>query len=132
MTETSAYSRLEAIFRKAATIGEALSVLHWDMAAMMPDGGAEARAEQLAALKGIVHETITAPEVADLLAAAEAEPTDPWESANLREMRRDWVHASSLPADLVAAKTNTRHQHHRDHAVETFFRRISMHDRERP
>ena len=103
MTETSAYSRLEAIFRKAATIGEALSVLHWDMAAMMPDGGAEARAEQLAALKGIVHETITAPEVADLLAAAEAEPTDPWESANLREMRRDWVHASSLPADLVAA-----------------------------
>ncbi len=99
----TAMSRLEAIFRKSAAIGDALAVLQWDMATMMPSGGAESRAEQMATLKGIAHETITAPEMADLLAQAEGETQDPWESANLREMRREWVHAAAVPADLVDA-----------------------------
>ena len=97
----TAYARLEAVFRKAAAIGDALSVLHWDMATMMPDGGAESRAEQIATLKGIAHETITQPQVAEWLEAASGESLDEWEQANLREMRREWIHASALPADLV-------------------------------
>lgn len=99
----TAYARLEAIFRKSAAIGDALAILHWDMATMMPAGGAESRAEQLATLKGMAHETVTAPEMADLLAAAEDEALDGWERANLREMRRDWVHAAAVPPDLVDA-----------------------------
>ncbi len=101
----SAYTRLEAIFRKTAAIGDGLAILQWDMATMMPNGGAESRAEQIATLKGIVHETVTAPELADLLATAETESLDAWERANLREMRREWVHAAALPADLVDALT---------------------------
>lgn len=98
-----AYDLLEARFKKAAILGDALSVLHWDMAAMMPEGGAEARAEQLALLKTLSHETLTAPDMADLLAAAKTEALDEWQRANLREMHRDWVHAAALPADLVEA-----------------------------
>lgn len=101
----AAYARLEATFRKAAALGDALAILQWDMATMMPDGGAESRAEQIATLKGIQHETVTAPELADLLASAEGDSLDDWERANLREMRREWVHASALPADLVDALT---------------------------
>ncbi|HLO75860.1 MAG TPA: carboxypeptidase M32 [Magnetospirillum sp.] len=101
MVEATAYARLEAIFRKASILGDTLSVLHWDMSTMMPEGGAEARADQLALLKTLAHETITAPEVADLLAEAETEVSDPWQQANLREMRRDWVHAAAVPSDLV-------------------------------
>lgn len=103
MVEATATARLEAIFRKAAILGETLSVLHWDMSTMMPDGGADARAEQLALLKTLAHETVTAAELPELLAAAEGEAADDWDKANLREMRRQWVHAAAVPADLVEA-----------------------------
>jgi carboxypeptidase Taq len=99
----TAYAQLKAAFAKANTIGDALSVLSWDMATTMPTGGAERRAEQMALLKTMVHDILTAPQMGDLLAAAETEVGDPWDKANVREMRRDWVHATAVPADLVAA-----------------------------
>ena len=100
---TRAYDQLEARFKKASILGDALSVLHWDMATMMPDGGAEARAEQLALLKTLAHQAITGEDMADLLDRARAEAGDDWERANLHEMHRDWVHAAAVPADLVDA-----------------------------
>jgi len=78
-------------------------MLHWDAAAMMPAGGAAARAEQLATLRAINHKHLTAPEIADLVAEAESESValDEWQRANLREMRRRRVHAAALPDTLV-------------------------------
>jgi carboxypeptidase Taq len=101
----TAYGQLEARFRRVAMLEQAIAVLRWDASAMMPPGGGGARAEQLAALRGIVHEQLTAPalgEIADR-AAAEDDPLDPWQHANLREMRRRLAHAAALPADLVEA-----------------------------
>ncbi len=46
----SPYADLEARFHRLQALRNALGVLHWDMATMRPAGGAEARAEQLAAL----------------------------------------------------------------------------------
>jgi carboxypeptidase Taq len=99
----TAYSQLEPAFKTISTLGDALSILHWDMAVMMPDGGAESRAEQIATLKGIIHESLTAPRIGDLLDAAGSEALDPWELANLREMRREWLHAVAVPPELVDA-----------------------------
>src|ERR1700759_3397313 len=48
---TTAYRELEQRFRRLGAIEQAISVLHWDTAAMMPEGGAGARAEQLATLR---------------------------------------------------------------------------------
>jgi len=98
-----AYTKLEALFSRLSRIEQALSILHWDMAAMMPAGGASSRAEQTAALKAVHHEMLTAPGVGALLDAAVSEPLDLWQRANLREMRRDWVHASAVPVALVEA-----------------------------
>jgi carboxypeptidase Taq len=100
---TRSYEALEARFRRLNAVQEAGSVLRWDWAAMMPEGGAEGRAEQLATLRVIGHEMLTDPALADLFAAAEAETLDDWQTANLREMRRHWRHATALPSDLVAA-----------------------------
>ncbi len=74
---------------------------------MMPPGGAAVRGEQLATLNVIAHEAITDTALAALLdeAASEAAGLDEWQSANLREMRRQWHHANSLGADLVEALT---------------------------
>jgi carboxypeptidase Taq len=98
-----AYASLEQRYRRLNLVRDALGVLQWDMAAMMPAGGADVRGDQLATLKVIAHEMLTDPAMADLLAAAEAQGgLDPWQRANLREMRREWVHATAVPGELVA------------------------------
>ena len=101
---TAAYRELEARFARHAAIGEAASMLYWDMSAMMPAGGSGARAEQLAALNRVCHDIMTAPETADLIAKAGEGSLDAWQAANLREMRRAWVHATALDGALVEAK----------------------------
>jgi carboxypeptidase Taq len=79
-------------------------VLHWDRATQMPDGGAAARSEQMAALKLVCHDIITEPALPDLLDGAEAQnDLDPWQRANVKEMRRSWLHAGATPASLVEA-----------------------------
>jgi carboxypeptidase Taq len=100
-----AYRALERRFRRLANLDGAASVLHWDWATMMPAGGAGARAEQLAELAVIRHELVTEPALSDLLADAEAASAalDPWQQANLREMRHRQRHAAGVPADLVEA-----------------------------
>src|SRR5579864_6375439 len=70
----------------------------------MPEGGADARAEQLAALKVVCHEILTDPALPDLLGTASLQgELDPWQRANLAEMRRLHAHATAVPPDLVAA-----------------------------
>ena len=103
----TAYRQLETRFRQIGTIEQAISVLHWDTAAMMPSGGATARAEQLATLRLIAHQHLTEPKMESLLIEAEAagDPLDNWQRANLREMRRRWRHASAVPGALVEAES---------------------------
>lgn len=105
----TAYTRLIDRFRRIATLGEAGAMLGWDAAAMMPPGGAAARGDQLAVLAGLAHGVLTAPEVADDLAAAEAAAAelDPWHAANLGLMRHAHTRATALPADLVEAQVRT-------------------------
>jgi len=108
----SAYTELEARFRRLGAVEEAIAVLHWDAAAMMPAGGAAARAEQLATLRGIAHQLLAAAEITDLLAAAdtEANALGPCQRANLREMRRRWRHGAAVPGDLVEALSRAKSQ----------------------
>ena len=101
----SAYRALEARFRRLGLLGGAAAILHWDWATMMPPGGAEPRAAQLAELALIRHETLTDTRVSDLLDEAEGETDtlDDWQQANLARMRRRWREAAALPSDLVQA-----------------------------
>ncbi len=101
----TAYQELESRFRRVGALEEAIGVLNWDSATMMPAGGAATRAEQLATLSLLAHQQLTAAEIDDLLDAAEGANTalGSWEQANLREMRRRHAHATALPGDLVEA-----------------------------
>ncbi|MHC8510393.1 MAG: carboxypeptidase M32 [Rhodospirillales bacterium] len=108
---TAAYDRMHARAERLGRIAEAQAVLHWDMAAMMPDGGMAARGEQLAALAALHHGMLTAPETADAIAQAETEAgaesggsgPDDWRRANIREFKRRREAAAALPEDLVEA-----------------------------
>jgi carboxypeptidase Taq len=99
----TAYARLTARFARIATINEASSVLGWDASAMMPPGGGAARGDQLAVLAGLAHGLLTAPEVADDLAQADA-GGEGWDAANLGLMRHAHTRATAIPEDLVEAQ----------------------------
>jgi carboxypeptidase Taq len=101
----TAYPKLEARFSRLGAVEEAVAMLHWDAASVMPPGGGASRAGQLAALRGIAHQLLSAPEIAELLEGAEREANslDEWQRANLREMGRRWRHAAAVPGDLVEA-----------------------------
>jgi carboxypeptidase Taq len=101
------YAELERRFARRSAVKRASAILNWDRSTMMPEGASEDRADQLATLDVIAHGMMAAPEMPELLTRAEEgiQTLDRWRAANLREMRRTWIHESALPADLVEAKT---------------------------
>ncbi len=99
-----AYIELEDRFRRTALLGESIGMLSWDQSVMMPEGGANARGEQIAALAVIRHSMMTDPVLGELLVdAADSGGLDNWQQANLHEMQRQWVHTTAVPSDLVEA-----------------------------
>jgi carboxypeptidase Taq len=105
---SNAYTQLEKRFARMGALGEAAGMLHWDMAAVMPEGGHESRAEQLATINVIAHEMLTSAETGDLLALAGDAGLDDWQRANLAEMKRVHAHATALSPDLVEAATRAK------------------------
>ncbi len=106
MSDTS-YSQLEQRFNRLYQLQHLASVAHWDMAAMMPQGGSHARGEALAEVGVIMNELLSAPETGDLILSAEQDQADlsDWQQANLREMHRLWLNATGISSDLVKAKS---------------------------
>jgi carboxypeptidase Taq len=105
----TAYAELETRFRRLGNLAGASAMLQWDWAAMMPSGGADVRADQLAELDLLCHEMVTDAALGALLDEAESGGGDlgTWQRANLAEMRRRWRHATAVPADLVKAMSET-------------------------
>jgi len=102
----SAYHKLTSIFDRVGRLSAAEQTLFWESRTMMPPGGAESRAKVMSMLRTVVNETIAAPQVGELLDSAESKERSnlkPWESANLREMRRMWRYATAVPTSLLGA-----------------------------
>ena len=106
------YQQLEQEFRRLHAFRSAASILRWDSTVMMPRGSSDLRGEQLAALETESHALLTSPRVSRLLARAEANSAglEDWQSANLREMRRERDQAIATPQSLVSrlAKATAR------------------------
>jgi carboxypeptidase Taq len=102
----SAYRELHQRFDRHYLLRSSADLLEWDAQAIMPEGAGDLRAAQLGTLRLLAHEAIAAPDMSAKLDEAEASPpTDTWERANLTAMRRAWIHAAAVPADLVEART---------------------------
>ncbi|MEX2641895.1 MAG: carboxypeptidase M32 [Acetobacterales bacterium] len=101
-----AYADAELWFRRLADLDGARSMLSWDAATLMPPGGAEPRAGQIATLEAISHAMLTDPPLAELLEEATGEDgLDDWQQANLREMQHRWRHANAQPTALVERRS---------------------------
>ena len=103
-----AYQHLHERFARIGHLDHAEAMLAWDEAAMMPAGAGAARAGALAALRTMIHEATAAPEVGELLAAAEGEDLDPWQRANARCIKRQWRRSAAVPAALATALSEAR------------------------
>ena len=101
------YHTLEERFARISSIEDSIGILQWDAETMMPQGAADSRSDQLATLRGIAHELLTARTTGDLLDGAnqDSDSLGDWQRANLREMRRIFLHAAAVPADLVEASS---------------------------
>lgn len=102
------YAALDQLGRKLEALEHAQAMLGVDEAVSMPAGGGEKRAEAMAQIAGLHHEMMTDPKVAELLAAAEAEPLDDMQKAAVRELRRVHTNMTCLPASFVAAQVQAR------------------------
>ena len=98
----TAYDDLMAHQRETQALSQIAGRLGWDQETMMPRGAAPQRAEEMAALEGVLHARRTAPQVADWLEAVDAAALDDVGRANLRHIRRDTERASKVPAALAA------------------------------
>ena len=104
MTPTSttpAYDQLAHTFTRLHHLDHLQSMAYWDQAAMMPRGGAEARAGALAEVATLMHQLRTDPPLVPALARAADEPLTDHQRANLREIGREWRAANALPESLV-------------------------------
>jgi carboxypeptidase Taq len=114
-TPDQAYDELIRRVREHGLLGSCASVLAWDERTHMPREGSTHRAEQMALLARLTHETLTAPEIGELLADVERAPL-PREredvAAQVREIRRAHDRAVKLPKELVEelARVTTRAQ----------------------
>lgn len=106
----SAYDELLAHVRQTEALGQVMGRLGWDQETMMPKGAAEQRAEEMAALEGVLHARRTDPRIGDWLAAAEA--PDEMGAAVLRHVRRSYLRNRKVPSRLAEeiARVTSRSQ----------------------
>ncbi len=116
MDSRQAYSELLGRVREGALLESCASLLGWDERTYMPHHGSAHRADQIALLARLSHETLTNPVIGELLAAVEASPLvrdkDSDAAANVREIRRHYDRGVKLPKELVEeiARVTTRAQ----------------------
>jgi carboxypeptidase Taq len=95
----TAYDDLMEYQRQTEALGQIAGRLGWDQETMMPRGAADQRAEEMAAIEGVLHARRSDPRLAEWLAAAEA--PDAAGQAQLRLIRRAHARATKVPARLA-------------------------------
>ncbi|MEO2120445.1 MAG: carboxypeptidase M32, partial [Candidatus Poseidoniia archaeon] len=100
-----AYEALMVQMRELDVIGQISGLLGWDQEVMMPPKAAAMRAEQLAWLSKEGHTRMTAPEVGELISAAESEVNGgEVEQGNIRIIRDSYDKATKKPTEFVEEK----------------------------
>lgn len=101
----SAFKKLTEHSKKISRFEHLSAICSWDQAAVMPDGGNQARSEAMAELSVHMHNLQTQPQLADWFEAAEQEALSTQDKATLRELKRNWQQANILPEELVQAQS---------------------------
>lgn len=112
MTGNAAYDDLLAHLKTCTALDQVVQLLHWDQETMMPPKGAAQRAEQAAALTGVLHAHRTDPRIGDWLAAIDPAGLDAPGRQNLFWTGRQYKRAQRIPVELATDLARTRTEAH--------------------
>ncbi|MER2512456.1 MAG: carboxypeptidase M32 [Nitrosomonas ureae] len=104
MTMNQHYQNLVQKLEEIAHLNGVMSTLGWDQEVMMPAGAGEARAKQMAALAGVIHERMTDPALGDCLNELKEKNSDRLgevERCNIREALHSYELETKVPKQLV-------------------------------
>ncbi|MEK6734542.1 MAG: carboxypeptidase M32, partial [Pseudomonadota bacterium] len=104
----NAYQNLEEIFKEIGILKSITSLAQWDNDCYMPLDGSFLRQEQMVFLTSQIHQRITNPKIQDLILSAEEEELNGWEQANLRNIKREYIHNNAIDEDLAKQLTKAR------------------------
>ena len=96
------YDELMAFQRETIALSEVMGRLGWDQETVMPKGAAPQRAEEMAALEGVLHARRTDPRLEGWLADIDDAKLDQVGQANLRHIRKDFDRNTKVPAKLAS------------------------------
>ena len=108
------YQQLHQHFLKISHFSHLDAICSWDQAAVMPDGGNDARGAAMAELSVLIHQLTTAPQLADWISVAETESLEAQERASLTAIKRrplrprrtlETIHTANTAS---ASRRNTR------------------------
>lgn len=98
------YRQLVLKLEERSRLGGVMGVLHWDQEVIMPVGAGSARAKQMAALAGVLHEKSINPRIGHLIKKLILSGTDEFtevEWCNIREAKREFDLETKIPKELV-------------------------------
>ena len=99
------YQNLVRWLEEISRLNGVMSTIAWDQEVMMPAGAADARAKQIAALAGVIHERMTNPALGECLDELHNHlgDFDAIALCNIQEARRDFDLMTRIPNQLVQA-----------------------------
>jgi len=104
----AAYSRLIEELGELGSLSQIGSILSWDQETLMPPRGIGDRAKQLSLLSTLIHRRATSDTLKGLIEEAEKEELDEYQRSIVRETKRDYEKAVTLPESLVKEIAETR------------------------
>lgn len=107
----SAFDDLMAFQRETEALGQVMGRLGWDQETMMPPGAAEQRAEEMAALDGVLHRRRTDPRIGDWLETAQSD--DDIGARHLALIKRRFEKTAKIPEKLSVALARSTSLAHR-------------------
>ena len=107
----TAYDDLMAFQRETEALGQVMGRLGWDQETMMPPGAGPQRADERAALAGVLHRRRTDPRIGEWLETAEA--PDELASRQIALIRRRYQKTQRVPERLSAALARSTSLAHR-------------------
>lgn len=122
-TTAAGYNDLKYYFSNLNTLFSIRGMLAMDMMTAMPSGAIARRLHDISAVTKRIYAETTTPAVSKLLdqvealATAHPENWNPWDKANLDEMRRIHSHLSALPPELYIASVQIASEGRKRHSA---------------
>lgn len=105
--EINLYEKLLSKVKEIVILNNVLGILYWDLETYIPDGGIEQRSEELALIRGLLHEKQIDSEIGSLLQQTKEhenfEKLSDAQKRNIFLIQKEYNQQTKIPKELVTA-----------------------------